>query len=407
MDKRNAMANQLLMRGWATVDQLLQASFGHWPPRGLEIVHSNPQQVQLTDSLSTFKPKTGILERLRDYLMVGGYARICGQRQIFINRLMYPLGGFQQTLGHEAAHILQGDHYWRARDIMGKDGLSELMPQQEATADRLIANATHGHFKKGGLRDVFNKVADITGFGLSYLKSGIEIQARLHEALMQGYPHWQRLPQNHQEFYFAMQSLGFALTPALRDYMNADPQKEQMQKLFPRVGTGLSPLRHSFVADIAKVEKNLTAKGLTQFWQMGMPGLYCDLIEMYGDKQGRARFGYGVNETHQFRQRHQEDLAAIRAISWGVARSDNVGRYAYARVDHIPAAQLKTLRAALDNQYIGAYVPPQPDGSSWLYVTGARSLHYLREITETAAEMTTKAAAQPYAVAATAPTLRL
>lgn len=406
MDKRKAMANQLLMRGWATVDQLLHASFGEWPPRGLEIVHANPQRVQLTDSLSTFKPKSSIIERLRDYLMVGGYARICGERQIFINRLQYPLNGFEATLGHEAAHILQGDHYWRARELMGKDGLQQLWPQQQTTADMLIDNATHGHFKKGGLRAIFNKVADITGFGLTYFKSGIEIQARLHEALMQGYPHWQRLPQNHQEFYFAMQSLGFALTPALRKYMDADPQKQQMQKLFPPAHNALSPFRHSFVADIAKVEKNLTDSGLAQFWQIGMTGLYCDLIEMYGDKHGRARFGYGVNETHQFRQRHQEDLSAIRAISWQIARNDSVGRYAYVRVDGMPAEQQQTLRAALDNQYIGVHIPPQPDGSSWLFVTGARSLHYLRDITETAAEMTTPTATQP-AVAAAAPTVRL
>ena len=380
MDKRKAMANQLLMRGWATVDQLLHASFGEWPPRGLDIVHENPQRVQLTDSLSTFKPKANIIERLRDLLMVGGYARICGERQIFINRLQYPLNGFQSTLGHEAAHILQGDHYWRARDIMGKDGLQELMPQQETTADMIMGNATYGHFKKGGLRAVFNKVADITGFGLTYFKSGIEIQARLHEALMQGYPHWQRLPQNHQEFFFAMQSLGFELTPHLRQHMDGDPQKQEMQKLFPPAHNALSPFRHSFVADIAKVERNLTTTGLSQFWHLGMTGLYCDLIEMYGDKLGRERFGFGNNETHMYRQRHLDDLAVIRTTEWKYNSNDAVGNYAYIRLDTLPDYKQTVLTEALNNQYVGAQVQKQADQSSWLFVTGDYSMKQLAGI---------------------------
>lgn len=395
MDKRNAMANQLLMRGWATVDQLLHASFGEWPPRGLDIVHSNSQRVTLTDSLHTFSPKSTVIERLRDLLMVGGYARLCGSRDIFINRLQFPFGGFKQTLGHEAAHILQGDHYWRARDIMGKDGLRVLMPQQGTTSDMLMHNTTAGHFKKGFLRDAFNKVCDITGLGISYLKRGVEMQARLHEALMQGYPHWARLPQNHQEFYFAMQSLGFALTPALQDKLARDPERDTMKKMFPPVSSILSPFGFSFVSDIAKVEANLTATGLTRLWDMGMPGMYTDLIEMYGDKLGRERFGYGVNETHIYRTQHQQDHALIRNTKWETARNDDVGEYAYIRFDTLPAAQQNDLLRALDNQYIPAQMQSTSQGTpaTWLFVTGAQGMKNLSAIIAA----TTPAPAQPQA----------
>lgn len=385
MDNRKRMANQLLMRGWATMDQLLEASFGEWPPRGLDIVHDNPQRVNLTSSLTEFRPKTSPLEMLRDYLMVGGYARIHGDRKIFINRLMYPLGGFTSTLGHEAAHILQGDHYWRADDIMGKDGQQAYYPRQNTNCEIIIDNSISGHFQTGALRRIFNAVADMTGFGIAYYQRGVEIQARLHEALMQGYPKWQRMPQNHMEFYYAMHSLGFELTPDIRTAMDAHPQKEQMKTLFMDAHNPLQIMRHSFVADIAKVEANLSAKGRENLWDMGMPALYCDLIEMYGDKQGRERFGYGVNETHMYRQRHSDDRACIKDTAWQYSSNDQVGRYAFIQLDQLEQTQKTTLLAALDNQYIATQLMTEqpPHSRTFLFVSGERWMKKLERIINT------------------------
>jgi hypothetical protein len=44
-DPREIMANQLLARGHASVDEILAASFGEWPPKGLDIVTAQPQRV--------------------------------------------------------------------------------------------------------------------------------------------------------------------------------------------------------------------------------------------------------------------------------------------------------------------------------------------------------------------------
>lgn len=398
MDKRDTMLRQLMMRGWATVDQLLEASFGEWPPRGLEIAHANPQKVALTSSLTEMCPTAKRLEKIRLHVMAAGMATLENTRRVFLN----PLHKLEKTTfitaGHETAHILQGDHYYRARDLMGHDGLSDTWALKTPKSDAIVDGSLAGHFVDTPLRRTFNKVAEKIGLGRAYYGSGIEMQARLHEALLQGYPKWQRLPQNQTEFYFAMHSMGFAMTPDIRRELATCTQKNEMEKLFPS-RRGLLPFNTpSCVTDIAKVEAHLSAEGCARLWTMAMPGLYCDLIEMYGDRLGRERFGYGLNETHLYRQRHQDDETVIRAADWHYVQDDAQEPYACTCLDDLPQDRQAALPQALNNQYISLQTETWEDGphcGTWLFVSGEKDLAALEKIITPADQI--PAARQPAA----------
>lgn len=386
MDKREQYANQVLMRGHASIDELLFVSFGEWPPRGLDIVHENKNRVNLTQSLHEFhstssdKTQPPWHSKLYEFLTTAGYARTGGERNIYVNNFLTSIGADKvSTMAHETAHILQGDHYWRARDLMGKDGLSSRYALPNTLNNIIVENSIEGHFKQGPVRNIVNKIMDATGFGLDYLKSGLEVQARLQEALIAGYQHWERLPQDKTEFYFAMKSVGFDLPQDIRKSMDENPNKASLEKTFPAIKSRFAP-KLQCVSDIHTLQSSLTDQGKNNFWHMAMPGLYGDLIEMFGDKLGRERMGFGVNETHALRKRHEEDLQNIGAQKWNFAKTEAAGEYAYIHLDPVSQKDRDILVKALDNQYIGVKVQqdPPPSNHTWLFVTGEKGIQNLK-----------------------------
>lgn len=387
MDNREKLANQLLMRGHASVDDLLYASFGEWPPKGLDIVHENKQRVNLTTSLTDFHGMGGDKQppwykKLFEFMVVGGYARTGGERSLYINNMLTKIGGKIGTVSHETAHILQGDHYWRARDIMGKNALEVVFPRPDALSNMIVDEVTTSSFKPGFMRRVMNAIGNATGLGIDYLKSGLEIQARLQEALIEGYPKWERMPQNNTEFFFAMRSVGFDLTPELNKTLNIHPDREEMEKTFPKSKSRFGS-KSQFVGDIEKVQANLTPEGKKQFWDYTMPRLYGDLLEMYGDKYGRERMGHGYNETHAFRTEHEQDLATIAKQPWTYAQTETHGNYAYVRLDTMAEKDRKQLLASLDNQFIMVSFSAKnnPDGK-FVFVTGEEGMATLKKIVD-------------------------
>jgi hypothetical protein len=312
-----------------------------------------------------------------------------GARSIFINKPLLAAEGKLGTLGHETAHILQGDHFWRARDVMGKDGLAVTLPKQDAISNIVINEATANEFKPGYMRRILNAVTNATGLGIDYLKSGIEIQARMQEALIEGYPKWDRMPQNNTDFYFAMKSLGFKLTPELRKVMDAHPDKDELEKAFPKSKSRFSS-NSQFVNDIEQVQANLTKEGQASFWNYAMPRLYADLIEMYGDKHGRERMGMGPNETHAFRASHENDIQNISRQKWIYNTTKDAGDYACIRLDALSAAEAEQLVKSLDNQYIGIKTKddPAPATSRWLFVTGEQGMKNLKSCLDQAPAQT-------------------
>lgn len=334
MDKRERLARQLLMRGHASVDELLHASFGEWPPRGLEIVHTNTRRVNLVSSLATTGYRSFWYKRDEKApptwpSRYAGAAWQDGARAIFVDTR---LPDNWLILGHELVHILQGDHHDRMDELIGRDAWTEILKKWQTPSDRLAAGLLD-NFKPRVLRRAFNAYSTIktiavkhvipfvrnpawlrnparlrqsfadarmTANRLDYLARGAELQARLHEILIVGYPHWTRMPQNRNEFLFAMRSLGFIkLPPGLLHNMNADPRKAELARAFPILA--LAPINR----DLENLLRHLNTKGQAHFWGEIMPRLYADLIEMYGDKPGRERMGLGVNEIHLFRKLHE------------------------------------------------------------------------------------------------------
>lgn len=328
---RERMANKLLMQGHASVDELLQASFGEWPPKGLDIVGTNNQRVNLISLWkmnSRFDPEhTGLLHQakvlkhqLTDTFNIAGRATIGGERVIGINKLntfyvsrlnMLMTGriwsaltggkedGTHTTLGHETAHILQGDHYWRAQDVFGYANSQKIwLSQKNAASNEIVSRVFEEHQAKPSiLTRLFDMVSG--SLGSSYFKEGLEIQARLHEIVTDGYQRWGIVPQNRIEFFAAMENSGFKLPESIRKEMNESPEIDAIRRTFS--GKPVSN-ETSAVNDITFAEKLLTPEGRVAFWDKAMPGLYADLIEMYGDGPGRERFGLGKNDFGEMRQ---------------------------------------------------------------------------------------------------------
>ena len=313
-DPRERMANQLLMRGHATMDQILEASFGEWPPKGLEIVGANDQRVQLVPFMEyvakALKEKP-LLQRLRvQYDVVTkytGFSRQQGPREITINTHKFILftlpslfgnkreGRFYSTMGHEAIHTLQGDHYYRAESVFGKEYANKVQQSQNDTKSRVLLTCL---FEQHALAS--NPFANKEQEHISYLSDGDEVQARMHQIVAEGYQQWGRLPQNREELWVAFSEAGLRPPQGVADQLRLSPTIEQTRAVF-----GRRP--NSAVADIKihelnLVQNELTPRGHSALWHDTLPAMYADLIEMYGDRQGGERFGLGKNERAPVRE---------------------------------------------------------------------------------------------------------
>jgi hypothetical protein len=318
-DVRERMANQLVMRGHASMDEILQASFGEWPPKGLEIVGQNDQRVNLVNLLDMHKAdpeKSAVrnfLDKATEKMGVAGRATLGGERTIGINRTLTTaipglLGkpDLNTTLGHEGAHILQGDHYWRAEEIFGRSNAQEIWgSQRNASANEIAGPIFDQHEDNSMVKRALRKTPLIGQYS-GYLKEGIEIQARIHELLISGYPRWGRLPGNREELFVALENVGAKLPKEISDSLDQSPTIEETRKVFSgkRSSSGTS-------MDINSTQRELTKSGRVEFWEKGITGMYADLIEMYGDKEGRARFSLGANPRYQYRKEAQKSAKVV------------------------------------------------------------------------------------------------
>jgi hypothetical protein len=301
-DKREGMANSLVMRGHATMLELMTSSFGEWPPKGLDIksnvLHDQQVKLGIAEGVLTAKVRSasGFV-----------YKRLLGQadstkskdRNISLDESLVE-DGFYSTLGHEAVHVLQGDNSSRKLDTFGKQMnfiqkmVNGLFGQDEATSN-LIMNRLIDK-KEGGLSQQFN--SSIGPFGsdpwvkemkrIRYLREGIEIQARIHQIIIDGYPRWGKVPANRDEFYAAMKNAGCKLPPEIEKHLEDLPANSSA-KSFLSCAKGTCYK----VEEIDEVNDSFNKEGQAEFWNKVMPALYGDLIELYGDKLGGKRMSPG------------------------------------------------------------------------------------------------------------------
>jgi hypothetical protein len=110
-DKRERLSRQLLFKGYGTIDGILKASYGVWPPKGLNIPGANKLRVDIGH----------VSESL-------GSANRTGPRKINVNITELSIlpaflgqSAVATALGHELTHILQGDFGPRLHDTFGTE----------------------------------------------------------------------------------------------------------------------------------------------------------------------------------------------------------------------------------------------------------------------------------------------
>lgn len=152
-DPREKMAKNLVRRGSATMDEILEANFGEWPPRGLEIIGKNDQVVQIMSIRELDREDyDGYPLYLRLWGMINiedeGKAELAHGRKIGISKFLsfkntlLGRSSLNSLLGHEGTHILQGDHYYRADEIFGTKNAEMVWAEQKNdTKSNMIAES--------------------------------------------------------------------------------------------------------------------------------------------------------------------------------------------------------------------------------------------------------------------------
>jgi hypothetical protein len=223
------------------------------------------------------------------------------ERTIKIHEKLKGAEGLNTILSHESLHILQGDNSSRKTDTFKKQmSFVEkmkhgLLGQHDATSN-IVMNALTEEGKENermrgiefGRKDRTKEQKSDTVRNMNYLREGVEVQARIHEVIIDGYPRWGKVPANLDEFYAAMKNAGFKMPPEIEKRLENLPENSSARGFLTREN-GVTKAS----ADIQKVSNSFSKEGANTFWNKTMPALYADMITMYGDTQGGKRFGLG------------------------------------------------------------------------------------------------------------------
>ncbi len=280
-NRREKMANRLLKRGHASIKEILASSYGVWPPKGLKIdaAVTHDDEVKLV-VVNKEDAKVGDMEYAGMVYMYG--------KNIFLNEGLEDFGRMRSrrarlntVVGHEATHLLQGATGHAARV---DNAVSTLKAFDKAFPE------------KGQLRKSFNAKAKRSAVKYAkYYAQGIEVQARLHQMMAEGYQQWGRLPQNREELWMAFSCFDFTPPPKVTALLNwqtaVDPSLKDLKKPVA--------VDHSADHGIQYFYDVLSAPAKQKFWEETLPELYVSLVEMYGDKTARARFGLAGEKTQK------------------------------------------------------------------------------------------------------------
>lgn len=277
VSERNFMADtinfkkvirELLQRKDVTSRDVMKAGFGEWPPKGLDIVDFIEEPVAFKSFFddgkqSFWKNLWSIFSN--DGYVYGGWDDIyLNPKPLFLSRFWNRSARHMNlVIGHEQIHLMQK---W-------------------CLADEEVCNTTH---------KILGQVA-IPKFlrdSLDALLSGKEIQARLHEAMIEGYPRWGRLPLTKLELWAALGNAGYKIPSSIDAQLENTEEGKQARLQFgkrrrklERYYGGLH-LLHMWLRREEQKEKIGT-----EF----VPQLYGGLLELYGDRLGRERMGGGIN----------------------------------------------------------------------------------------------------------------
>jgi hypothetical protein len=127
----------------------------------------------------------------------------------------------------------------------------------------------------------------------NYFSRGVEMQARLHEVLVQGYAGWQKMPGSKMELWAALHGLGLNTPPSVLKELKSSPEGFEALETFKSSAHMQKQAAHK-IGELNFVDRYAVFKENREvLWRNTYPDLYGNLLENYGDSLGRARMDMG------------------------------------------------------------------------------------------------------------------
>lgn len=345
LNPREAEAREILLRGYATVDEIRKACFGEWPPKGLDIPKNNTDKVTivplsrlLVGSMSQsivgllgqkegndIKNGSEFIRLLLGHfyellelngpkgMSTGGMAIKRLKNTIGINSEYRKRGSMvfydatlSSTLGHETTHLLQnkngGNHKVQLR-VGGKktgtitlDGVhADLIPNKN------LRNNTINSYNRYDPKNSFTE----------YLREGMEIQARIDEFMVLGYQTWHRLPANMPEFMLVMKAAGLHIPDAVMERFRLSLSNVHDAFLYSHfdIARGENRRASEIIHEFNTIIGTLNPEGVEKFTGTVLPMLYGDLLRLYGDRYGIKRLGF---HAYPWQEQRIRPVVALR-----------------------------------------------------------------------------------------------
>lgn len=201
---------------------------------------------------------------------------------------------FTSTLAHEHAHTAQfyeNDTGWESAFTQVN---TTFLHMEEQGGD--FKGKTRRLYQKFNQAAVDKDAELKTAYKVSeYFANEHEIQARMHEALAVGYASWQKMPTDKTELWAALHNIGIT-TPKniLTELKNSDEGQAALKKF--KCSRHLKKNMAKVAHDLNLVNDYASFSDVREtLWRKAYPAMYGNLLEHYGDSQGRARMGLGPN----------------------------------------------------------------------------------------------------------------
>jgi hypothetical protein len=282
--------------------ELLEADFGSLDINGLSITNA-PETLCKIQDMRRNPDYESLTEEEKRAELIHVAGRAGAGEDIFIHpryfdeqTLKTQIRGFSNTLSHEHIHRLQASEnetgwssaFWNPNMLFLK--MPEYNSGIKGKAKNLIGKIAkqtfdkHAHIKTGGHFNVTN-----------YFSKEYEIQARLHELMVQGHTSWQKLPANKCELWAALNNLGLKMPIKYRIELHASEEGRAALREFKVSPVLRYSARHT-IRDLNYISDYIGYESKREtFWNEALPAIYSNLIELYGDGPGRERFGFGPN----------------------------------------------------------------------------------------------------------------
>lgn len=320
MARRSLRLTGLMENGSASVLEFLQADFGTRTPNGLDLqaVDNFTSPIGILGGKGDPTVKPGALSPRAGQSRIGGLAFPTGEIVMAENYTAQrnPETG-KLAFNHDAASILSHEFFHQMQfhaqrstgdnpALLGRfiKPLLQTDPPKTlgdyaSTLATTFRRAVVNYKQAARSQSTTVKLAHIFGRNplsvSKYLTQDHEIQARMHEILTAGYCSWGKMPASKLELHAAFYACGAELSGEALHSLHSTEEGRKAVKEFQ-----LSPIIKRQVGFRIQELNDVTAYALTReardnLWQHAIPGLYGNMLELYGDSLGRERMDLGAN----------------------------------------------------------------------------------------------------------------